>query len=426
MKALCGRILHFTGDPTQLGEQALGYWPNGALLIAEDGRIAGLGEPSIIPEGTPIERFDHHLIMPGLIDTHLHFPQTQVIGSYGAQLLDWLQTYTFVEEQRFADEAHCAVQAELFLDELIRNGTTTAAVYGSVHPQSIDALMAGAQARQMALIAGKSIMDRNAPPGLLDTPERGYQETKSLIQRWHGQDRLHYAITCRFAITSTDAQMHRIGQLVAEHPECYVQTHLSENHAEIATVAELFPDRLDYTDVYEHFGLLGPKTLLGHCIHLSARERQRLAATGSIACFCPTSNLFIGSGLFDLSTMRQANVPVTLATDIGGGTSYSMLVTAAEGYKVLQLQNMSWPALDAFHTMTRGNAKALGLDHEIGTLEPGSMADIAIFDLAATPALANRLAREPNCGLGEQLFALMMMGDDRAVGAVYVAGVRVK
>jgi guanine deaminase len=378
-----------------------------------------------LPEGTPVDDHAGHLILPGMIDPHIHLPQTQVIASHGTQLLDWLQKYTFVEEQRFADPAHAARIASFFLDELLRNGTTTAVVYGSVHGESVDALFAEAERRRTRTIAGKVMMDRGAPAALLDTAETGYRESEALIGRWHDRGRLQYAISPRFAVTSSDAQLEAAGALLAAHPGCYLQTHLSENEDEIATVRRLFPWATSYTHVYDHFGLLGPRSLFGHCIHLDEGERERLSASRSIAALCPTSNLFLGSGLFDLAALRGGGRPVrlALATDIGGGTSYSMLRTAAEAYKVVQLRGQRWSALEAFYAITLGNARALGLEAAIGSLEPGTEADIVVLDARATPAMAHRMetARE----LAEELFVLLIMGDERVVRATYVMGERV-
>jgi guanine deaminase len=426
-RAIRGRLLSFKGDPAEVGAAASHTLIEDGALVVEDGRIAARGEArdllGRLPAGTPVDDHTGCLVLPGLIDTHIHFPQTQVIASYGAQLLDWLQKYTFVEEQRFKDPAHAARIARFFLDELLRNGTTTAAVYGSVHPESADALFTESERRGTRMIAGKVMMDRGAPAGLLDTAERGYAESKGLIERWHGRGRQHYAISPRFAVTSSDAQLEAAGALLAEHPDCYLQTHLSENHDEIATVRRLFPWAKSYTDVYDRFGLLGPRSIFGHCIHLDEPELERLSASRSVAAFCPTSNLFLGSGLFDLAALRDPRRPVRvgLATDVGGGTSYSMLRTAAEAYKVLQLRGQHWPALDAFYAMTLGNARALGLDRAIGSLEPGTEADLVVLDARATPAMAHRM--ETIAGdLAEELFVLLMLGDDRAVRATYVMG----
>jgi len=429
-KALRGQLLSFSDDPQAVGAAASHRHLEDGVLLIEDGRIAGMGEARellpALPAGTPVEHWPGCLILPGLIDIHIHLPQTQVIASFGAQLLDWLQTYTFVEEQRFADPAHCARIARFFLDELARNGTTTAVVYGSVHPQSVEALFTESARRNLCTIAGKVMMDRGAPPGLLDTAERGYAESKALIARWHGKGRQRYAISPRFAVTSSAAQLEAAGALAREHPDCYVQTHLAENHEEIATVRRLFPAAASYTDVYDRCGLLGPRSIFGHCLHLGEAERRRLSESGSVAAFCPTSNLFLGSGLFDLAGLRDPACPVRvgIATDIGGGTSYSMLRTAAEGYKVLQLRGQSWPALDAFYALTLGNARALGLESEIGTLAVGSAADVVVLEPRATPAMAHRMERGAD-DLAATLFVLLMMADERAVRASYVMGERV-
>ncbi len=428
-RALRGQLLSFTGDPAEVGAAASHRYVEDGLLILEDGRIEAAGEAhELLPtmaDDTPVDAWPDCLILPGLIDTHIHLPQTQVIASFGTQLLDWLQTYTFVEEQRFGDPAHSRRIASFFLDELARNGTTTAVVYGSVHPQSIDAFFTESERRGTRMIAGKVMMDRGAPAALLDTAARGHAESEALIASWHGKGRQLYAISPRFAPTSSDAQLEAAGALLRAHPDCYLQTHLSENLDEIATVGRLFPWAKSYTDVYDRFGLLGPRSIFGHCIHLDAAERERLSTTRSIAAFCPTSNLFLGSGLFDLAALRDPTHPVrvSLATDVGGGTSYSMLRTAAEGYKVLQLKGQSWPALDVFYTLTLGNARALGLEHEIGTLERGSAADVVVLDPRATPAMAHRMERIEG-DLAATLFLLLTLGDERAVRATYVQGKR--
>ena len=427
--AVRGRLLTFTADPAEAGAAASHrYWGDGIVVI-EAGSIVAVGDVASIlpslPEGTPIDHYPDQLVMPGLIDTHIHYPQTQVIGSYGEQLLEWLQKYTFVEEQKFADPAHAGRVAGFFVDELFRNGTTTAVVYCTVRPESAEAFFAESHKRNARMIAGKVMMDRGAPEGLLDTAQRGYDETKTLIGRWHGQGRQLYAITPRFALTSTEAQLEASGALVREHADCYLQTHLAENHDEIATARRLYPQASSYTDIYDRYGLLGPRSLFGHCIHLAEPELERLSATRSIAAFCPTSNLFIGSGLFDMAMLRDPKRPVRvgLATDVGGGTSYSMLRTAAEAYKVLQLRRQNLPALNAFYLMTLGNARALSLEDRIGSLEPGREADLVVLDARATPAMAHRMETIEG-DLAEELFVLMTMGDDRAVRATYVAGER--
>ncbi|MGA8584851.1 MAG: guanine deaminase, partial [Roseiarcus sp.] len=301
-RVIRGRILSFNDDPATSGPSAHSLIEDGAVLVG-GGRIEAVGEaPDVLahaPEGAVVDDHAGCLIMSGFIDAHVHYPQTQVIGSYGAQLLDWLHNYTFVEEQKFADPAHCARVAEFFLDELFRSGTTTAMVYCTVHPQSVDAFFTAAEARGARMIAGKVMMDRDAPPALMDTAQRGYDESKALIARWRGRGRLDYAITPRFAVTSTQAQLDAAGALAREFPDCYVQTHADENKAEIARVAALFPEARSYIDVYARAGLTGPRSVFGHCIHLQESEVAELASSHSVAAFCPTSNLFLGSGLFD-------------------------------------------------------------------------------------------------------------------------------
>jgi guanine deaminase len=419
-----GRVLSFTDDPAVSGSRAYSLIDDGAVLVA-DGLIEAVGAARDIlaraPPGAVIDDHSGLLIMPGFIDAHVHYPQTQVIGSYGAQLLDWLYNHTFVEEQKFADPAHCARVAEFFLDELFRSGTTTAMVYCTVHPGSVEAFFSAAEQRGARMIAGKVMMDRDAPEALMDTAERGYDESKALIECWRGRGRLDYAISPRFALTSTQAQLDAAGALAREFPNCYVQTHANENKAEIARVAALFPEARSYVDVYARAGLLGPRSVLGHCIHLQDSEVAQLAESRSIAAFCPTSNLFLGSGLFDQARLTQAGARIALATDVGGGTSYSMLRTAAEGYKVLQLNGQSWPALEAFYRMTLGNARALSLDDRIGSIEIGKEADLIALDPRATPALAHRMETADG-NLEVELFALMTLGDDRVVRQTYVAG----
>jgi guanine deaminase len=426
-RAVRGRLLSFVDDPALVGDAASHRYLDDGVVVIEQGIIAAVGPAAellkTLPPDTPVDHHPGRLVLPGLIDTHIHYPQTRVIGSYGAQLLEWLERYTFVEEQKLKDPAHAAAVADFFLDELFRNGTTTAVVYCTVHPESVEAFFTASHRRNARMIAGKVMMDRGAPPGLLDTAEAGYRESKALLQRWDGVGRQLYAVTPRFAITSTGPQLEAAGALLREHPSTYLQTHLSENTNEIALARELFPESSSYTDIYDRHGLLGPKSLFGHCIHLGEDELARLSATGSIAVFCPTSNLFIGSGLFDMAMLREPARPVRvgLATDVGGGTSYSMLRTAAEAYKVLQLRRQNLPALDAFYLMTLGNARALSLEERIGALEPGREADLVVLDARATPAMAHRMDTVEG-DLAEELFVLMTMGDDRAVRATYIAG----
>jgi guanine deaminase len=420
---LRGRVLRFVSEPGGVGDRsAYAYDEDGAVLI-RDGRVEAIGAADrVMPQAADAEVVDHrpHLLMPGFIDTHIHLPQAQVIASWGAQLLDWLNTYTFPAEARFADPEHARRIAARFFDELLRHGTTTAVAYCSVHKASAEAFFAEAARRQMRVIGGKVLMDRNAPEQVTDTPQAGYDDTKALIAAWHGRGRALVAVTPRFAITSSPAQMEAAGALAAEHPDCYVQTHLSENRDEIAFAASLYPEARDYLDVYERHGLLGPRSLFGHCIHLEARERAAMAETGSVAVFCPTSNLFLGSGLFDEAGLAAAGVRRAIATDVGGGTSYSMLRTLDEGYKVLQLRGQKLDPLRAFYWITLGNARALSLDDRIGSLAPGTEADVVVLDSAATPAMALRM--ETVDRLVEELFVLQTLGDDRAVVETYVAG----
>jgi guanine deaminase len=424
-RLLRGRLLSFRAKPESVDDRAAYVFEEDGGILIRDGRIAAVGDFSLISaEARDAEIIDHrpHILMPGFIDAHAHFPQMQIIGSYGAELLDWLNTYTFPEETKFSDTQHGRRIARLFLDEMVRHGTTTVAAYCSVHKESAEAFFAEALSRDMLAIGGKVMMDRNAPEGLRDTPQRGYDDTRALIAEWHGRGRLHYAITPRFAITSSPEQMEMAGALARERPDLHIQTHLSENHAEIAFTQELYPAAKDYTDIYAHYGLLGPKTLLGHCIHLSEREADLLSDTGSVAAFCPTSNLFLGSGLFDWQRYSKRAKPLRIAaaTDVGGGTNYSMLRTMDEGYKVIALQGEKMNPLAAFWQITLGNAKALSIEDRVGTLDPGTDADVVVLDARATPGMALRMETVET--LAEELFLLQTLGDDRAIREVYVAG----
>ncbi|MEQ1612819.1 MAG: guanine deaminase, partial [Hyphomicrobiaceae bacterium] len=369
-----------------------------------------------------VEAYPGHLIMAGFVDAHVHYPQTGIVASYGAQLMEWLQKYTFPEELKFADPAYASGVAEIFLDEILRNGTTTASVYCTVHPQSVDALFAASTQRGLRMAAGKSMMDRNAPPGLTDTPQRAYDESTALIARWHGRDRCTYVVTPRFSVTSSDAQMEAMGALWKAHPTTLMQTHMSENKREIETVAELFPTARDYLDTYERVGLIGPGANFGHAIHLGPREITRLRETVSGISHCPTSNLFIGSGLFDLAGLRQSAlpIPVGLGTDVGGGSSFSMLATMRAAYEIAQLRGNSLHPTRAFWLATQGSARVLRVADRIGNLAVGYDADIAVIDLNSTPLIAQRMARATS--ISEALFVQMILGDDRAIAATYAGG----
>lgn len=424
-RALRGRLFDFTDDPATAGAGALRYIEDG-ILVMDGGRITARGPASeLLPTlgDIPIDDHSGRLILPGFIDLHIHFPQSRVIAAFGTQLMDWLERYTFPEESRLADPVVARAMASFFLDELLANGTTTAVVYGTVHAGATDEFFAESMARDTRMIAGKSMMDRNAPDFLRDTAQSSYDDVKGLIGRWHGRGRQHYVVTPRFAITSTDEQLEACAALLREHPDVHLQTHLSENDREIAFVREMYPWAANYADVYRRFGLMGPRSLFGHSIHLDDGEVAMLADSGSAAIFCPTSNTFLGSGLFDRDRLAAGGVRIGLATDVGGGTSYSMLATAGEAYKVLQLRRQTLRPLDAFHMMTRGNAEVLGLTDRIGTLEVGSDADVVVLDSGATPAMAHRMTAVDG-DIEQELFVLMIMGDDRAVVATYVAGTR--
>ena len=423
LHAVRGEILHFVADPASAGERALEHFADGLLLL-RDGHVAELGPAPELLARLPadIALTDHRgkLILPGFVDTHIHYAQTDIIASHGEQLLAWLEKYTFPAEARFADPAHARRVADFFCDELLRNGTTTALAFATVHAASVDALFEAARARRMRMITGKVLMDRHCPDFLRDTAAGGYAESKALIERWHGRDRLQYAVTPRFAATSSPEQMRLAGRLYAEHAGIYLQSHVAENQGEVAWVAGLYPEARSYLDVYDRFGQLGTRSVYAHCIWLDDTDRRRMAETGAAISFCPTSNLFLGSGLFDLGRARELGLRVGLGTDVGAGTSFSMLQTLNEAYKVLQLKGQKLSAASAFHLATLGGARSLYLDDRVGNFLPGKEADFVVLDPAATPLLARRMACAQT--LDERLFVLMMLGDDRTVAATYVMG----
>ncbi|MFV9682777.1 guanine deaminase [Pseudomonas sp. NY15367] len=425
-KAYRAAILHSLADPAMVGvEQSYEYFEDGILLI-ENGKVAQVGAAAeLLPKlaGIEVQHYRDALITPGFIDTHIHYPQTGMIASYGEQLLDWLNTYTFPTEQQFEDKAHASDVAAIFLKELLRNGTTTALVFGSVHPQSVDAFFEQAEKLNLRMIAGKVLMDRNAPDYLTDTAESGYAESKALIERWHGKGRLHYAVTPRFAPTSTPEQLELAGKLLQEYPNLYMHTHLSENRKEIEWVKELFLERKGYLDVYDHHKLIGPRAVFAHGVHLCDDECKRLAETGSAVAFCPTSNLFLGSGLFDLNKLEAHGVRVGLGTDVGAGTSFSQLQSLNEAYKVMQLQGKKLDPFKSLYLATLGGANALYLDDKLGNFLPGKDADFLVLDYNATPLMSYRMQQAKS--LEERLFALTMLGDDRAVKETFAAGVSV-
>lgn len=421
-----GEVFDFMDSPLER-EEAYRYFPDGALVV-QGGKIVDCG-PFQEMDGryADCERVDYSgkLLMPGFIDSHIHYPQAEIIGMYGKQLLDWLHDYTFPAEQAFASPEHADKMAHFFIRELLRNGTTACMAYATVHPASVAALFSAASEYNMCMLAGKVLMDRNAPAGLTDTVESGESESRSLIERWHGKGRNRYVITPRFALSCSPEQLAAAGRLHKQYPDTYIQTHLSENKNEIANTLSLFPDCRDYLEVYERAGLVTDRSVFGHCVHLSESESRRLATAGSIVAHCPTSNLFLGSGLFDMQRANRTGLQTLLATDVGAGTSFSMLRTMGEAYKVQQLNGYPMSVFESLYKCTLGAAKALRLDDEIGSFKPGCKADFIVLDYAATPLQQTRmeyLRRNGKWTLEGKLFGLQTLGDDRNVREVYVRG----
>jgi guanine deaminase len=418
-------ILHFTADPA-FGDNAHAFHEDG-LLIVDGAHIRAAGDyatlKTTLPEHVVVTDYRGKLIVPGFIDTHIHYPQTDMIASPAPGLLPWLETYTFPTERQFSDPVHARDVADFFLDELLRCGTTTAMVYCTVHPESVEAFFSASEERNLRMVAGKVMMDRHCPEFLQDTAESGARDSEALIRRWHKRGRQLYAITPRFAPTSSNAQLQLAGELAQAWPDTYVQTHVAENTDEVAWVKSLFPQARSYLDVYEQFGLLRERTMLAHCIWLDGDDRARMAATGAAAAVCPTSNLFLGSGLFDFAAADAAQLRLSLATDVGGGTSFSMLQTMNETYKVARMGNTYLPALRMFYLATLGAARSMQLEGTIGNFVAGAEADFIVLDPQATPLLARRTARTDS--LEEWLFAFAILGDDRAVMATYAAGCKV-
>ncbi|MEN5029938.1 guanine deaminase [Pseudomonas sp. Ps21-P2] len=423
-KAYRAAIIHSIADPADVAVEASYEYFEDGLMLVENGKILALGTAEdllgTLTDDVEIVTYQDALITAGFIDTHIHLPQTGMVGSYGEQLLDWLNTYVFPCEKQFEDPEHSAQVADIFLKELLRNGTTTALVFGSRHKESVEALFTAAGKLNLRLIAGKVMMDRNAPDYLVDTAESSYVDSKALIERWHGKGRLHYAVTPRFAPTSTPEQLTLAGQLLTEYPDLYMQTHISENLKEVEWVKALFPERKNYLDVYDHFNLLGERSVFAHGVHLCDQECERLAETGSAIAFCPTSNFFLGSGLFNLPMAEKHKVNVGLGTDVGAGTSFSLLHTLNEAYKVMQLQGAKLSPFKSLYLATLGGARALRLEDKIGNLQPGSEADFVVLDFNATPLLSYRMSQATS--IEEQLFVLMTLGDDRTVSETYSAG----
>jgi len=430
LQAIRGAFLDFIDDPFYTSESDSVRYISDGLLIIENGAIADFGTYNDLRSQyahIPTTTYPDRLIMPGFIDTHIHYSQYEMIAAYGEQLLEWLSKYVFPTEKKFKDKAHAEKIATLFFDELLKQGTTTALVFATVHPESVDAFFEEASRRNLRMISGKVLMDRNAPDYLIDTPETAYEDSKRLIEKWHKNGRLLYAVTPRFAPTSTPEQLHIAAKLLQEFPDVYMQTHISENKKEVAWVAELFPESQGYLDVYDRAGLVGEKSIFAHGVHLTDAEFKRLSNAKSAIAFCPTSNLFLGSGLFQLAQAKSSEYPVKVGfgTDVGAGTSFSILHTAHEAYKVAQLQGESLSAFKALYLATLGGAKALSLDDKIGNFNPGKEADFIVLDPKATTLMATRnqgSAAQSLEELAQKVFGLMMLGDDRAVQAVYIAG----
>ncbi len=426
-RAIRAAILHCCDEP-QAGSEAsaIEYFADGLLCI-EGGRVAGVGPAqdwlAKLPSDTEVEDRRGYLLIPGFVDTHVHYPQTDIIAGHGKTLLDWLEHYVWPVEERFSNEQVCVETAEFFISELLRNGTTTACIFGTVHEQSIDALMAAALQRNLRMVAGKVLMDRNCPPNLSESAATGIKTSAELIERWHGRGRLAYALTPRFAPTSSPELLAAIGQLLQSRDGLYLQTHLAETVAETNWAKKLFPQSPSYLGIYDQYDLLQERSVFAHCIHISDDDRARMAAAGSAISFCPTSNLFLGSGLFDYRAAKRAKINVGLGSDIGAGTRFGIAETAAEAYKVCHLRGSALHPFEAFYLATLGGARALSMDAKIGNFEAGKEADCVLLDYNATPLLARRTAAAD--GIEERLFALMMMADDRAIAATYVLGEKV-
>jgi len=422
---LRGQVLAFKDDPFLTDpDQAVDFNADGAVVV-EAGKIKRVGNASAILRDAPqlpVHHYPDDLIMAGFVDCHVHYPQAEVIASYGEELLEWLHRYTFPAELKFADTTYARRVAEQFLDDCLRNGTTTASVYATTHPQSVAEFFAAAEARDMCMATGKVMMDRNAPAGLLDTPQTAYDQSKALLDTWHGRGRMTYVITPRFVVTSTAEQLVAAATLWREHPTALMQTHIDENRNEIELARSLYPEASDYLNIYEQFGLIGSGSNFGHAIHLTDREKAAFAATGSGISHCPTSNLFLGSGLMDLHGLRDGrrDIPVGLATDIGGGSSMSMLQTMRAAYEVARLCGYNLHPAKAFYLATLGSAQTMRLDTRIGNVRAGYDADLIVLDLNSTPAIKQRM-RHAN-DHWEALFIQMIMADDRAVRATYVHG----
>jgi len=419
-----GAILHFRSDPGPNDDPGSFEFLEDGLLVTADGRVAALGPARELLSGLPAaaEVVDHgeSILIPGFVDSHIHYPQTDVIGSAGRELLDWLERYTFPAEGRFSDPVHAREVAEFFLDELVRHGTTTALVFCTVHRVSVQAFFQAAAARRMRMAAGKVLMDRNCPQYLRDSPADGERDSRELLQEWHGHERLLYAITPRFAATSSEAQLQSAGRLAEDFPDALIQSHAAESLDEVAWVKQLFPRARSYLDVYDRYGLLRERAIYAHCIHVDHIDRTRMAQSRAAAAFCPSSNLYLGSGLFDIAAADTAGMRFSIATDVGAGNSFSMLRTLGDAYKVAQLSHQQLSPLRAFYLATLGGARALGVDRQVGHFAVGAEADFIVLDLRATALIGRRTAQSST--LGEKLLLLMTLGDDRVVSRTYILG----
>ncbi len=424
-KAIRGNFVDFVNvvQSHEEIEGSLRHVQDGLLLI-KNGKIEWFGPwedgRKLVPEGVTVSDYSGKMIVPGFIDGHIHYPQTEMIGAYGEQLLEWLNNYTFPTERRYGDKDYAKDKAKFFVNQLLRNGTTTALTFCSVHPESVDALFETAEQINMRMIAGKVMMDRNAPDYLLDTAQKGYDESKALINRWHEKGRSLYAITPRFAPTSTPEQLDAAAALMKEHPTAYMQTHLSENKNEIAWVKSLFPENSGYLDVYHRRGLTGKRSVFAHCIHLEDEEWDCMRETDSVIAFCPTSNFYLGSGLFDWRRAEKNKVRITTSTDVGAGTSFSLIQTLNESYKVLQMQGQKMSAFESLYSATLGSAAALDLQDKIGNFSVGKEADFVVLNPTATPL--QQLRYDNSKSLSDRLFVLFTLGDDRNVYRTYVDG----
>lgn len=420
---LIGHVMTYENDPFLAGIEAVQINSQGGILI-QNGMIAAVGDAATLrashPDAHEITHKDD-LLMPGFVDAHVHYAQTAMVASWGKRLIDWLNSYTFPEESRFAAPDYGTKIANRYLDLALLHGTTSMTSFCTIHPASVDALFEAAEARGMHVTAGRTAMDRNAPESLRDiSAQQSYDESKALLSKWHGKGRASYAVSPRFTPTSTPEQLELMGALWAEHPDCAMQTHLSEQTEEIAWVKSLCPEARDYLDTYERVGLIGPGALMGHAIHLTEREISTMAATQTGVVHCPTSNTFIGSGLCDLRGLKARGIPVGLGTDTGGGSSFSMLRTMAATYEIGQLRGTALHAAELLWLATAGSAEAMRQSHRIGRIAPGLDADIIALNLHSTAAITQR-AKEANT-IWEAIFPTIMMGDDRAIRETYIMG----